>query len=230
MVISIVTLFPDMFTGPFDHSIIKRAVQDKKITIDYISIRDFGIGRHQEVDDRPYGGGVGMVMRVDVLHQAIEKAKENHKDLTHTVILLDPRGETFVQQKAKGLSTHEHLIFICGHYEGYDERIRGYVDQTISIGNFVTTGGEIPTMLIVDAIARLVPGVLKEDATDIESFAIQGGGEQLVEFPQYTNPREYEGESVPEVLVSGNHQEIARWREQEAKKLTQTHRPDLLKK
>ncbi len=226
MKITILTLFPEMFDGPFRESILKHAQQKKLLEIRLVHIRDFGEGKHKVVDDRPYGGGVGMVMRVDILHKAIESVK--NKELTteeQKVILLDARGKTFTQSLARNFSKLHHLILICGHYEGVDERVRSFVDETISIGDFIVTGGEIPTMLITDSIARLIPGVLKEDATRVESFS-----ENLLEFPQYTTPRDFQGKLVPEVLTSGNHKAIEEWRKDEAGSMTRKHRPDLLKK
>ncbi len=226
MKISILTLFPEMFSGPFDFSIIKRASEKGLLTINLINIRDFGLGKHRVVDDRPFGGGVGMIIRVDVLGNAIDHVKD--PTLTkeeEQVILLDARGKQFHQSVAKELSTLKHLILICGHYEGVDERVRSLVDQTISLGDFIVTGGELPAMLIADAVGRLIPGVLKEPATTIESFSTS-----LLEHPQYTMPREYNGMHVPDVLVSGNHKHIETWKQEEATKITKIHRPDLLEK
>lgn len=226
MKITILTLFPEMFDGPFRESILKRAQEKGLLEINLVDIRDFGQGKHQVVDDHPYGGGVGMVMRVDILDRAIQSVKDpSLSQDQQKIILLDARGETFKQENAKELSSLTHIILICGHYEGVDERVRSYIDETISIGDFILTGGEIPAMLMTDAIARLVPGVLKEDATAIESFS-----EHLLEFPQYTFPQEYKGESVPDILVSGNHKKIEEWREEQAEILTKKHRPDLLEK
>ena len=226
MRITILTLFPEMFDGPFRESILKHAQQKNLLEIKLVNIRDFGEGKHKVVDDRPYGGGVGMVMRVDILDKAIQAVKDAKLDTTEQkVILLDARGEAYKQQIAKDFSKLQHLILLCGHYEGVDERVRDLVDQTISIGDFITTGGEIPAMLMVDSVARLISGVLKEDATAIESFS-----ENLLEFPQYTNPREHNGKIVPEILLSGNHSEIEKWRNEQAKEITQQHRPDLLEK
>lgn len=225
MKISIITLFPEMFDGPFRESIVKHAQQKGLLKINFVNIRDYGEGRHQIVDDRPFGGGVGMVMKVDILDKAIEAAKD--KKLTKNeekVILLDARGDQFKQKKAQEFSSLTHLIILCGHYEGVDERVRDLVDETISIGDFITTGGEIPAMLITDSIARLITGVLKTDATVKESFS-----ENLLEYPQYTLPREYKGKTVPEILLSGNHAKIEQWRNEQSQKITSEHRPDLLK-
>ena len=236
MKISILTLFPEMFLGPFDHSIIKRA-QDKNIlSIEYINIRNFGLGKHKIVDDAPYGGGVGMIMRVDVVAEALEKAKcparQNNKKCRERIILLDPQGKKFEQKTVKELSNYDHLILICGHYEGIDERIREFIDEEISIGDYVLTGGELAAVVITDAVTRLLPNVLgKEESAKSESFEIkniEGKNVKLLECPQYTRPNEYKGLKVPEILLSGNHKEIENWREKEAFKKTKSKRPDLL--
>lgn len=212
MKISILTLFPEMFVGPFDHSIVKHARQKKLLAIELVNIRDFGIGGHKVVDDRPFGGGVGMILRVDVIDRAIEKVRRSEQRATskRQIILLDPKGETFTQKKARELAKLNHLILIAGHYEGVDERVREYlVDESLSIGKYVLTGGEIPAMVIVDALTRLIPGVLKEEATESESFSPPS---PFLEYPQYTRPREYRGWQVPEVLLSGDHEAIEKWR------------------
>lgn len=226
MKITILTLFPEMFVGPFRESILKHAQQKGLVEIRLVNIRDFGQGRHKVVDDKPYGGGVGMVMKVDVLDSAIQSIRE--KGLTKNeelVVLLDARGQQFNQSTAKDLSHLKHLILLCGHYEGVDERVRTLVDTTISLGDFIVTGGEIPAMLVVDSVTRLIPGVLKDEATAKESFSTN-----QLEYPQYTTPREYTGMHVPDVLLSGNHQEIKKWQQEKAEEITQKHRPDLLKK
>lgn len=230
MTISILTLFPEMFTGPFSHSIMKRAQEKEKVTINFINIRDFGIGKHQEVDDTPYGGGVGMVLKVDVLHQAILQAKALVEENTkQQIVLMSATGATFNQAKAKTFAELDHLIIICGHYEGVDERIKEYIDEEVSIGDFILTGGELPSMLITDAVVRLLDGVITEGATEDESFA-QQSGETLLEYPHYTKPAEYNGSVVPEILRSGDHPKIAAWRKDQARALTKKIRPDLLKK
>lgn len=231
MQISILTLFPEMFTGPFDSSIVKRAQDKESVHIEFINIRDFGIGPHKTVDDTPYGGGAGMVMRVDVLSRALDETTKKFPHLTPYTVLLSADGTPFTQQKAKIISKKEHLILLCGHYEGVDERIAKHIDEKISVGDFVVTGGEIPAMLMTDAIVRLLPGVLKQEATDNESFSFTSHTHNaaLLEYPQYTFPREYNGMSVPEVLLSGNHQKIADWRQDQAEERTKTLRPDLLK-
>lgn len=254
MKISILTLFPEMFRGPFDFSIVKRAREKGMVEVEFVNIREFGIGNHKMVDDTPYGGGVGMVMRVDVLHKAIEHAKKNYsssealaesrsltlsksrslrlaRTISQRVVLLSATGQTFKQKKAQEFSKLDHLILICGHYEGVDERVKSFIDEEVSIGDFVTTGGEIPAMLITDAVVRLIPGVLKTGATTLESFSPQQDSlSPMLEYPQYTKPPEYEGQKVPEILLSGNHKKIDSWRQEEAFRLTQLNRPDLLKK
>lgn len=226
MRISILTLFPEMFYGPMNHSILKIAQQKKKITINYVNIREFGIGKHRIVDDTPYGGGVGMVMRVDVVDKAIQNARCKEVFCKERVILLDPQGQTFHQSKAKQLTTYDHLLFVCGRYEGIDERIRMLVDEEISIGDYILTGGEIPAMAIIDSVARLLPGVLGKDASsESESFQLP-----LLEYPQYTKPAVYNKKKVPRMLLSGNHQKIAEWRTKQAIIRTKKRRPDLLLK
>ena len=227
MDISIVTLFPEMFTGPFDHSIVKRAAAKNLITITYIPIRNFASDSYKTVDDRPYGGGHGMVLRVDVVDRAIEYAKANNPKPAHTV-LLDPQGTPYCQKHAEDLTAYDHLILICGHYEGIDERIRSLVDEEISIGDYVLTGGELASMVLVDSVVRLLPGVLKkEEATAQESFSQP---QSLLEYPQYTRPEVYKNMNVPTELLSGNHKEIAKWKKQKSLERTRSRRPDLLTK
>ncbi len=229
MKITILTLFPEMFSGPFDHSIVKRAKEKGLIDINFINVRDFGIGKHQVIDDTSYGGGVGMVMRVDVLHEAIKsaKCKVQSAKCNEKTVLLSASGKTFKQQTAKEYSQLDHLILICGHYEGVDARIEHYIDEEISIGDFVLTGGEIPAMLIIDSVTRLIDGVITEGATEDESFSEKNG--MLLEYPHYTKPQEYEGRKVPEILLSGNHPKITEWKKEEVVKKTRRIRPDLLK-
>lgn len=229
MKITILTLFPEMFQGPFEHSIVKRAKEKDLLSLQIVNIRDFGLTRHQTVDDTPFGGGIGMVMRVDVIHNAIKSVtKDNEKT---RIVLLDARGKTYNQERAEEFTQFDHLILICGHYEGVDERIRSYIDEEVSIGDFILTGGEIPAMLITDSIARLIPNVLKEGATTSESFTLKDSQNNiLLEHPHYTQPREYEGKSVPDILLSGNHAEIEKWRKEMSEKITKKHRPDLIKK
>lgn len=222
MTITILTLFPQMFSGPFDYSIVKRALEKKSVKINIVDIRNFGLGSHKSVDDTPYGGGKGMILRVDVLEKTIDSVKKNVKG--ERIILLSPQGKTYNQKKAKQFSTLDHLIIICGHYEGVDERISKFIDEKISVGDFILTGGEIPAMLIVDSVIRLIKGVLKEEVTASESFP------DLLEYPQYTKPAIYKGYSVPEILLSGNHKKIEEYRKKESIRLTKKIRPDLFKK
>jgi tRNA (guanine37-N1)-methyltransferase len=224
MIISIITLFPDMFSSVFSSSIIKRALAKKQITIHYINIRDFATDAYKSVDNHPYGGGTGMILRVDVLDRAIQFAKKQVKNKKAHIVLMDPQGTPYTQATAQSLTKQEHLILICGHYEGVDERVRELVTEEISIGDYVLTGGEIPAMVIVDSITRLLPGVLpKEDATIHESFS-----EGTLEYPQYTRPEVYKKQSVPSVLLSGNHKVIDEWRRDQAQKKTYARRPDLV--
>jgi len=224
MFITILTLFPDMFQGPFDVSIIKRAVQKKAVTISYVNIRDFATDAHKSVDGHPYGGGAGMILRVDVVSKAITHARNMHPEISQSVILLDPLGTPFHQEIAKRLATVDHLILLCGHYEGIDERIRDLVDETVSLGDFILTCGELPAMVITDAVVRLLPGVLKKDGvTANESFE-----HNLLEYPQYTKPDLFNGHAVPPVLKSGNHKKILAWQHEQAMEKTKKLRPDLL--
>lgn len=224
MKISILTLFPEMFNGPFEFSIIKRAKEKGLVEINVINIRDSGIGKHKMVDDAPYGGGVGMVMRVDVVKKAIDSIRNNKKG--ERVILLDPKGAKFTQAKTKKLVGLSHLILVCGHYEGFDERIREFVDEELSIGDYVLTGGELPAMVVSDAIIRLIPGVLGKD----KSSADESFEKNLLEYSQYTRPYEFQGKKVPKVLLSGNHKKIEEFRKDEALKRTKKQRPDLLER
>jgi tRNA (guanine37-N1)-methyltransferase len=222
MKIHILTLFPEMFQV-FNHSIINRAVQNEILSINTVNIRDYSANKHKKVDDYPYGGGAGMVMTpqpiVDCIHavKAVNKGK---------VIFLGPRGKTFNQEAANELSKEEELIFICGHYEGIDERVYKHIDEEISLGDFVLTGGEMACIPVVDSICRLIPGVLSTS----ESFMEESFYEGVLEYPQYTRPECFEGESVPEVLLSGHHENVRKWRRLQSLKLTQERRPDLFKK
>jgi len=232
MMITLVTLFPEMFKGPFEHSIVKNAINKNLAVVNYVNIRDFGMGKHKVVDDKPYGGGKGMIIRVDVLEKAIEKAKELYEtnDKNRKIILLEPVGKTFNQKKAAQFSKIKHLILICGHYEGFDARIKKYVDEVISIGDFISTGGEIPAMLIVDSVIRLIKGVLPENVTNEESFSRKVDyGEIYLEYPQYTRPEVYNNLKVPNILLSGDHKKIANWREKQAINITLKARPKILR-
>ncbi|MEK6725637.1 MAG: tRNA (guanosine(37)-N1)-methyltransferase TrmD [Deltaproteobacteria bacterium] len=221
----ILTIFPEMFASPFEHSILKRAREAGFVDINLVNIRDFAEDRHQMTDDYPYGGGNGMVMKPEPIVRALRDVEE--KSGKGKVILLSPSGKEFDQSTAKRLSTEHHLVMICGRYEGVDERVRnGFVDEEISIGDYILTGGEFPAMIIVDAVSRLIPGVLGcSESPEEESFS-----KDLLEYPQYTRPPEFEGMRVPDVLLSGNHAEISRWRRREAFRKTLLVRPDLLEK
>jgi len=203
-----------MLNGPFSYSILKKAQNKKYIDIRFINIRDFSNDKYQSVDDHPYGGGPGMIIRVDILHRAIMHARCKKK-CHERIILLDPKGKTFDQFTAKKMSTYDHLILVCGHYEGVDERIKKYIDESISIGNYILTGGEIPAMVVTDAVSRLVDGVLNEESTKIESIP-----SLYYEYPQYTKPQIFKNQKVPSVLLSGNHQKIKKWRSAKSNKST----------
>ena len=220
MRIDILTLFPNMFTNIFEESILKRAIEKKLIKINIINFRDYSPLNNHQVDDTPYGGGSGMVLRCEPLFLAIDDIKTPDSK----VILLTPEGKTYNQKIAKELAQEKHLIIICGHYEGFDERIKTLVDVEISAGDFILTGGEIPAMLVVDSISRLIDGVISSESLENESFE-----NNLLDYPNYTKPREYRGLSVPEVLLSGDHQKIAKYRQEMQLKKTQEKRPDLLK-
>jgi len=204
----VITLFPEMFTGVFENSMMWKAQRDEIVQLRTINLRNFGIGPRQQVDDTPYGGGDGMLLKPEPLFAAVAEARKN--DPTAKVLLMTPRGQRWKQSIAQNWSESDHgYIFICGRYEGYDERIVSLVDEQVSVGDYVLTGGELPAMTIIDSIVRLIPGVLGgESSAQIESFS---DGETL-EFPQYTKPAEFEGMAVPEVLLNGNHALIAKWR------------------
>lgn len=230
MKISVLTLFPDMFVGPFDTSIIKRAKEKGLVEIEYVNIRNFGIGKHKLVDDAPYGGGRGMVLRVDVIHAAIEYAKSRvANDTAQKIVLMSASGKQFKQTTAKEFAKLDHLIIICGHYEGVDERIKHFIHEEISIGDFIVTGGELPAMIVTDAVVRLIPGVLKEEVTNRESFSYRDSDKPLLEYPQYTRPPIFENHHVPDILLSGNHAEIEKWKHGQGLKKTRQIRPELLK-
>lgn len=219
----ILTLFPDMFGGPFGESIIRRGQDKGLIQIGLHQIRDYTVDRHRTVDDAPYGGGAGMLMKPEPLSAAIESAKKLNTDAT--VLLTTPQGKLLTQKLAQELSLKPGLIIICGRYEGVDERIhQHYVDQEISIGDYVLSGGELAAMVLVDSVTRLIPGVLGSD----ESASTDSFGDGLLEYPQYTRPPEFNGLPVPAPLLSGNHAEIIRWRREQSLKRTAERRPDLL--
>lgn len=226
MRVDIITLFPSMFQGPFDESIIKRAREKGILEINLHNLREFTHNKHRTVDDLPFGGGAGMVMKPDPLFEAVEKIK-TQANSTSRVILLSPQGITFCQEKAKELAKKQALLLICGHYEGVDERVREYlVDEEISLGDYVLTGGELAAMVVVDVVARMLPGVLGcEDSAKEDSFY-----HGLLDYPQYTRPANFCGWEVPEVLLSGNHYQIKLWRRNKMLEVTLRKRPDLLKK
>lgn len=222
MEIDILSLFPERyFSGPFDESILKRAIERKILSIRHVNIRQFTEGKHHQVDDRPYGGGPGMVLQAPPLKKAIDYVRKQES----TVIYLSPQGSVLNAKKCKELAEKKHLILLCGHYEGIDERIvEQEVDEEISIGDYVLTNGALAAMVLIDAMARFIPGVLgHEDAAEEDSF--QDG---LLDHPHYTRPREFEGKTVPQVLLDGNHEEIAKWRKERAREKTEKQRPDLL--
>lgn len=221
MKIDILTLFPEMFNGVFDESIIKRAIEKELVTINLINFRDYSKDPHQKVDDTPYGGGSGMVLSCQPIYDCINDIRT----VDSKIILLTPAAKTYNQKQAYDLSKEKHLIIICGHYEGFDERIRKLVDLEISVGDYVLTGGEIPAMILVDSITRLLPGVIKDESHQNDSY-----NNGLLDYPTYTKPAEYLGMKVPEVLLSGDHQKIAEYRKQESLKKTEQIRPDLIKK
>ena len=224
MLIDIITLFPEMF-GAFNDSIIKRATDNGILNIKFTQLRDFAYDKHRQVDDSPFGGGSGMVLKPEPVYRAVRSVLASNENLNRRIIITDPAGKTFNQDKAKELATFERLIFICGHYEGFDARIYDLADEIISIGDYVLTGGEIPVMVIVDAVARMLPNVLGATDSAVTDSFFDG----ILSYPQYTRPRDFEGKSVPEVLLSGNHAEIKKWRMEQALKLTKSRRPDLLK-
>lgn len=220
MKIDILTLFPEMFDGFKSESIIKRAIDLGKVTINTCNFRDFSEDKHKKVDDTPYGGGAGMVLKCQPIFDALKSVKkENSK-----VILLSPQGVPYNQKMAYELSKEEHLILVCGHYEGFDERIKSVCDEEMSIGDYVLTGGELPAMVITDSVVRLIPGVIDEESHLNDSF-----NNNLLDYPTYTKPRDYNGMKVPEVLLSGDHEKIKKWREEKQLEITKEKRPDLIK-
>ena len=228
MRIDMVTIFPEMFSGPFGDSITNRAVDNGILDIHFTNFRDFAEDKHHHVDDSPFGGGAGMVLKPEPMYKAVRDvlARTEEYAANRRVLIMDPSGPTFHQAKAKELAGYDQLVFICGHYEGFDARIYKLADEAISIGDFVLTGGELPAMVITDAVSRMLPGVLgHEDSAPTDSFY-----EGLLEFPQYTRPREFEGMEVPEVLLNGDHAKIRKWRREQSLLVTQKYRPDLLEK
>ena len=226
MKIDIITLFPGMFAGPFNDSIVKIAREKKLVKIKIHNLRKWAKDKHKTVDDRPYGGGKGMVFMIKPVFEALKAIAPKAKAQKTKTILLSPQGKTLTQEKAKELAKLDHLVLIAGHYEGFDERIREYlIDEEISIGDYVLTGGELPAMTVVDTVIRLIPGVLDKKAKENESFS----KEDLLDYPQYTRPSDFKGWEVPEILLSGNHAEIEKWRKEKSVEKTKKARPDLIK-
>lgn len=222
MRIDILTLVPQMFQGPLSESLLKKAQEKGLLSLNIVNIRDFTADKHKTADDTPYGGGPGMVMKPGPIAKALSQfsSRDSH------VILMCPTGRPLTQEMIKALAKQKHLIILCGHYEGVDERIKELVDEEISIGDYVLTGGEIPAMAVVDAVARQIPGVIKEE----ESVRCDSFYAGVLDYPSYTKPEEHEGKKVPEVLLSGHHAKIERWRKKEALRKTLERRPDLLAK
>ncbi|MCF8010691.1 MAG: tRNA (guanosine(37)-N1)-methyltransferase TrmD [Clostridiales bacterium] len=223
MNIDILTLFPEMFQGPLDYSIIKRARDKGILNIDLINIRDFASDKHRTADDIPYGGGAGMVMRPGPVFEAVEHIRNN--SVSVKVVLMCPTGTPFNQDLARELSAEEHIVLLCGHYEGLDERVReNIVDYEISVGDFVLTGGELPAMMVVDSVSRFIPGVLGGEKSALEDSFCDG----LLEYPHYTRPAVFKGLEIPGVLASGHHEKIRKWRRKQSLIRTLVRRPDLL--
>lgn len=221
MKIDILTLFPKMFEGFLNESIIKRAINENKVEINIIDFRKYTSDSHNRVDDYPYGGGAGMVLMPEPIFNAVDDIKKDNS----LIILCTPQGKTYNQKMAYDLTKEKHIIIICGHYEGFDERVRSLADMEVSIGDFVLTGGEIPSMAITDSIVRLLDGVIDKDSHLNDSF-----NNNLLDYPVYTKPQEFRGMKVPDVLLSGHHENIRKWRLEEQIKRTKERRPDLIKK
>ena len=219
MKITILSLFPNMFEGFLTESIIKRAIQNKKVEVKIINFRDYSVYNNKQVDDTPYGGGAGMVLMCDPIFRCIDEIRTPNSH----IIILSPEGSIYNEKKARELSKYEDIILICGHYEGFDERIKTLADEIISVGDFVLTGGEIPAMLITDSIIRLLPGAITNESLESESF-----NENLLDYPVYTKPAVYRDMNVPDILLSGDHKKIDDYRESERIRLTKEKRPDLL--
>ena len=220
MTITILSLFPNMFEGFLTESIIKRAIQNEKVEVKIINFRDYSVYNNKQVDDTPYGGGAGMVLMCDPIFRCIDEIRTPNSH----IIILSPEGSIYNEKKARELSKYEDIILICGHYEGFDERIKTLADEIISVGDFVLTGGEIPAMLITDSIIRLLPGAITNESLESESF-----NENLLDYPVYTKPAVYRDMNVPDILLSGDHKKIDDYRESERIRLTKEKRPDLLK-
>ncbi|MGE5484665.1 MAG: tRNA (guanosine(37)-N1)-methyltransferase TrmD [Ignavibacteriales bacterium] len=223
--VDVLTLFPEMFEGPLGASIVGKAIEKGLLDVRITNIRDYAEGKHKVTDDYPYGGGTGMVMKPEPVYAAIDATVEGAAGRPW-IVLMTPQGEVFNQGIAEDLSRKEHLVIVCGHYEGFDERIRFAADQEISIGDYVLTGGEIPALVVVDAVCRLVPGVLGDEMSAEQDSFTQG----VLEGPQYTRPREFRGMEVPEVLLSGDHERVRLWRRKEALRRTLVRRRDLLER
>ncbi len=220
MKITILSLFPNMFDGFLTESIIKRAIQNGKVEVKIINFRDYSVYNNKQVDDTPYGGGAGMVLMCDPIFRCLDEIRTPKSH----IIILSPEGSIYNEKKARELSKYEDIILICGHYEGFDERIKTLADEIISVGDFVLTGGEIPAMLIADSIIRLLPGAITNESLESESF-----NENLLDYPVYTKPAVYRDMNVPDILLSGDHKKIDDYRESERIRLTKEKRPDLLK-
>ena len=220
MKIKILSLFPNMFEGFLTESIIKRAIQNEKVEVKIINFRDYSVYNNKQVDDTPYGGGAGMVLMCDPIFRCLDEIRTPKSH----IIILSPEGSIYNEKKARELSKYEDIILICGHYEGFDERIKTLADEIISVGDFVLTGGEIPAMLIADSIIRLLPGAITNESLESESF-----NENLLDYPVYTKPAVYRDMNVPDILLSGDHKKIDDYRESERIRLTKEKRPDLLK-
>lgn len=233
MIFEIISLFPEIFSGFLKSTLIAKAIERKIIEVNILNPRDFTKDKHRVVDDRPFGGGPGMVLKAEPIYQAIKKAAPERirsnkliKKSTSRIIILSPQGKTFNQEIAKRLVKYEKLVLVCGHYEGIDERIMNFVDEEISIGDFVLMGGELPAMVVVEAVSRLIKGVIKE-ASSVENDSFSSG---LLDYPHYTRPRSWRGFDVPDVLLSGNHKRIKEWRKEKSLEVTKKKRPDLFKK
>jgi len=220
MKFTVLTLFPEMFTGFLNASIIKRAIEKETIEVEVVDIREFSTNKHRHVDDTPYGGGAGMLMQIEPLDLCLDSVI---KDNSYT-LLTSPKAKPYSQKDAKRLSEKEHIVVICGHYEGVDERIESRIDEHFSLGDYILTGGELASMVLIDSITRLISGSIKQESLEEESY-----NNHLLEYPQYTKPENYKGMKVPEVLLSGNHQEIKHWRDKMSLYETLKYRPDLLK-
>jgi len=226
MKVDILTIFPDMFGGPLNASMIKKAKEDGLVKIKIHNLRKWTKDKHKTVDDRPFGGGKGMVLMIEPVFNALKELSSKDRNKKSKIVLLSPQGKVFNQKMAEKYSKLDHLILIAGHYEGFDERIRDHLtDEETSIGNYILTGGEIPAMVVVDSVVRLIPGVLEDEAKNNESFT-----KNVLDYPQYTRPSDFKGWKVPEILLSGDHAEIEKWRKKKALENTKKKRPDLIKK